>query len=135
MQEDRMMKFSYALACFLLFGMTGAVYSKEVLTGEQAQEALSGNTLQYIRKTKKLHVLVKPGGKLSAKMQGKKQKGKWHINDKGYWCRKWKNWLKGHEGCYEVVHIKENDYEFRWKTGVGGSNISVKVLPGNAKDL
>lgn len=130
-----MNKIFYALTCFLLIGVTGTAYPKEVLTGEQVQEALSGNTMQYQRKTKKVHVLVKPGGKLSAKMQGKKQKGQWHINDKGHWCRKWKNWLKGHEGCFEVVQIKKDDYEFRWKSGQGGSNFRVKLLPGNAKDL
>ena len=130
-----MNKIIFALGCFILIGLTGTAYTKEVLSGEQVREALSGNTLEYLRKTKRVHVLVKPDGKLKAQMHGKKQNGKWHINEKGFWCRQWKNWLKGHEGCFEVVHIKKDDYEFRWKTGTGGNNVSVKLLSGDAKDL
>ena len=121
--------------CFLFISTSLPVQSKEVLTGDQVKEALSGNTLEYLHRTKKVLVLVKPGGELSARMQERKQKGKWYVNGEGHWCRKWKKWLKGKEGCFQVVHKTGDSYEFRWKSGQGGSNIDVKVHQGNPKDL
>ena len=122
------------ITCLALICVT-LTAKAEVLSGGQAEETLSGNTLEYLRKGKKTFVLVKPNGKLSARMQERKQKGKWHINEEGHWCRTWKKWLKGKEGCFEVVHKKQNNYLFRWKSGTGGSNVKVKLLEGNPKEL
>ncbi len=124
-----------AVTCLFLVSVAMTAAADEILTAEQVQETLPGNTLEYLHKGKKVVVLVESNGKLSARMRERKNKGKWRINDEGHWCRTWKKWLKGKEGCFEVVHKKGNDYEFRWKSGQGGSNVKVKLLEGNPKKL
>lgn len=107
----------------------------EVLSGEKVKEILSGNTQEGRYKTKKFYTLAKPDGTLSAKWSNDKNTGTWRISDEGYWCRTWSSWQNGKEGCFELIHKKDNKYEFKKKSGSGSAKIKFKLLEGNPKEL
>ena len=65
-------------------------------------------------------------GRLS---NGDTDEGTWRISQEGWFCRTWKSWADGKEGCWQVEPEEKKKYTLTPKAGVADPYV-IKILQG-----
>jgi len=118
-----------------LFSIGTASAGKKVLTDEELETLLVGNTMQISAKGDKWHQYLSEGGLLIGLWQGEKDQGTYRTAGEGLFCRTWKKWSKG-EACWQITQKKENKFTTKLVSGDSSTKKSkLKILEGDPENL